>query len=542
MNTSNSSGSRTIAAIDIGTNSAHLVVAQMDHVGEMRVLDTDKTVLRLGEAFDEEGRLSQDAIERTVQTIRHMKKISAAFSPLHRVVATHATREARNHQELLKAVAAATDLQVELIDGIEEARLAFLGMRYGLALSGQQCLGVDIGGGSTEMIVARDDDIEYVTSAKLGAVTLAKRFFGKDYSAANLHRMKEFIRGQLAPMESDVMKLSFEQAIASSGTAKALAYIHARLILGKELNDANGHKIERDDLFQITSQLENWLTPNEIKINTKIDAGRAEVIVSGALVLAQITRLFRVEEWTITTYGLREGLVADTFYRQCGIPKAELPNVQWQSVIQFSKRLGIKNSHAEHVMGLSLELYDQLADHYIDGEPDRRNLRTLLMAAAYLREAGRFIGTPQYHKHSAYLLRHTRLPGFTEAERHFMGLIAQFQRKGLPSAGNRHCVQLDLEAVNQLKLAAACVRIAAALDRSRHNRVVKLRTLLTNTDIDIEVYFLPNDFPDVEIYKANLERTSLQKLLSRTIRFLPRSLAPQSKGTRSKVQVDDVKN
>ena len=300
----------------------------------------------------------------------------------------------RNHQELLKAVAAATSLQVELIDGIEEARLAFLGMRYGLALSKTQCLGVDIGGGSTEMIVARDDDIEYVTSAKLGAVTLAKRFFGKSYSPANLSRMKEFIRGQLAPMEKEVMRLAFDKAIASSGTAKALAYIHARLVLGKELNDANGHKIVREELFEITSQLENWLTPNEIKVNTKIDAGRAEVILSGALILVEITKLFRVKEWTITTYGLREGLVADTFHRQSGIPKTKLPNVQWQSVVQFSKRLGIKEGHATHVMNLSLELYDQLASHYIKAESDRRNIRTLLMAASYLREAGRFIGAP----------------------------------------------------------------------------------------------------------------------------------------------------
>ena len=106
-----------------------------------------------------------------------------------------------------------------------------------------------------------------------------------------------------------------------------------------------------------------------------------------------------------------------------------------------------------------------------------------------------------------------------------MGLIAQFQRKGVPSAGNRYCAQLESDTVDQLKLAAACVRIAAALDRSRHNRVTKLRTLLSSNEIDIEVYFSPDDFPDVEIYKANLERPSLQKLLGKTIRFLPRSLA-----------------
>ena len=130
---------KTIAAIDIGTNSAHLVIAEMDHVGEMRVLDSDKVTLRLGQAIGPDGNLTEDGINRTVEALRHMREIILPHQTnngaMVRAVATYATREARNHKKLIDIIAKETGVHVELIDGIEEARLSFLGMRYGLALS-----------------------------------------------------------------------------------------------------------------------------------------------------------------------------------------------------------------------------------------------------------------------------------------------------------------------------------------------------------------------------------------------------------------------
>ena len=194
---------KTIAAIDSGTNSAHMVLAEMDHVGEMRLLDTDKVNLRLGQAIDPEGNITPDGIRRTVETLSHMQQIIKPYNATVRAIATHAVREARNFRLLLKEVEKTSGIKIQVIDGVEEARLVFLGMRYGLSLGGVPCLGIDVGGGSTEIIAAVDDEIAYVTSMKLGAVTLTEKHFRKGYSAKALDDLKDHVETTLAPLAEE---------------------------------------------------------------------------------------------------------------------------------------------------------------------------------------------------------------------------------------------------------------------------------------------------------------------------------------------------
>jgi exopolyphosphatase/guanosine-5'-triphosphate,3'-diphosphate pyrophosphatase len=514
---------RTIAAIDIGTNSAHMVVAEMDHIGEMRILDTDKVNLRLGQALDETGNITEDGINRAVQTLSHMRQIADSYRAGVRAVATHATREAVNHKKLLTRIEKEAGVRVEIIDGIEEARLVFLGMRYGLALNGVPCLGVDVGGGSTEIILAQDDDIKYVSSFKLGAVTLTDKHFGKKApTAESLRELREHVRSRLAPLPQEARLIPFQRALASSGTAKALAYMHAKLVGGIEVSDPNGYTLSREELGKLTAKLTELLTPGKIKEWAGLDTARAEIILAGATVLDEVSRLLRVREWVVTSFGLREGLVADSFYRAYGRDSSDLPDIQWHSVQQFGRRLGINETHALQVRRLSQRLFAQLAPTLLpnDKGDDYEEDIKLLSAAAYLREAGKFLSSPQYHKHSDYLISNARLPGFTETERSIRGLIARFQRKSVPSADNRYCAELAPADIARLRFLSGIVRLAAALDRTRQGKISDVvaeeieRGHLRFTLVHDEGWA-----PEVELHRARMEIGALEKCFDRRVSF-----------------------
>jgi exopolyphosphatase/guanosine-5'-triphosphate,3'-diphosphate pyrophosphatase len=503
---------KTIAAIDVGTNSAHMVIAEMDHVGEMRLLDTDKVTLRLGQAIDPEGNISADGIRRTVETLSHMRQIITPYKAQVRAIATHAVREARNFRRLLSEVEKASGIKIQVIDGVEEARLVFLGMRYGLALAGTPCLAVD-------------DDISYVTSMKLGAVTLTEKHFRKGYTSKALGDLKDHVETILAPLGEEARRLVFTKALASSGTAKALAFLHSRLTGGPAISDPNGYVLTREGLEDVAKTLGKLLTPQKIKDELGLDGARSEIILAGTVVLEQLTKLFKVKEWVITTFGLREGIVADTFYRAYGPRSGELPDIQWHSVLQLARRLQLNEVHANHVKRLALRLHEQLI-HFIKDRDDPEQVDAdvkLLKAACYLREAGKFISAPQYHKHSQYLLTNSRLPGFTESERNLMGLIARFQRKGVPSSDHDDCRDLSGKEVNRLRFLAAIVRLSAALDRTRQGRVLDIEVTAKDDRMTMTLIHHPSLSPIVELHKAQLEQAALEKSFDHKLTFQTRA-------------------
>ena len=230
-----------IGVIDIGTNSCHLLVADIGRQGEIAVLDTDKIPLRLGRHLNAQGELSAAGIANTKEAVERMKEICKGYRADVKAIATHAVRSAVNQHELIQAVYDSCGVLIDPIDGIEEARLIFLGMRFGLSLDHNSCLGVDIGGGSTEIICGTSSSISYVDSLKLGAVTMSMRFLNDAPTDYKIEELQEFITTEL---ESNIVppeQLDFTTAIVSSGTGKALAAIDYYLRSGKTLKDVNGY-------------------------------------------------------------------------------------------------------------------------------------------------------------------------------------------------------------------------------------------------------------------------------------------------------------
>jgi exopolyphosphatase/guanosine-5'-triphosphate,3'-diphosphate pyrophosphatase len=353
----------TVAAIDIGTNSIHLIVARMDKAGHLEVLDTDKISVRLGQFLQQDGNMSIEGQRRAIHTVAHMAKIASAYGAVIRAVATHSFREAKNHQQLMDEILLKTGVKIELIDGAEEARLVYLGMRYALPIETTPCLGLDIGGGSTEIILARGEHIKFVTSVKLGAVTLtAKHFKKKQISSANIRKLHEYINLRLEPLAGGIKRGSFKKAIASSGTAKAIALLHSRHFRKRLLVDENGYRLPVSDLRKILGAMEQLKTPKRMREVLGVDSGRADIILAGAAIMHEVSRVFGVQEWTITSFGLREGIIVDSYRRMGGERVGRARDIRWDSVKQLAEQWNVDPKQAEAVSRLALEIFDKLAN------------------------------------------------------------------------------------------------------------------------------------------------------------------------------------
>ena len=497
-----------IGVIDIGTNSCHLLVADIGRQGEIAVLDTDKIPLRLGRHLNAQGKLSDEGIANTQAAVERMKEICKGYRAEVKAVATHAVRSATNQHELIQAVHDSCKVLIEPIDGIEEARLIFLGMRFGLSLNQHSCLGIDIGGGSTEIICGTSSNIDYVASLKLGAVTMSMRFLSDKPTAAEIEALREFITTEL---ESNIVprsQLEFTTAIVSSGTGKALAAIDYYLRNGKTLKDANGYVLAHEDLLRITARMEELRTPVAIEKAFDLDKARAEIILAGGLILKKISKWFGIREWKISTCCLREGIVVDTYEHY-----SDHYDTRWQGVQAVCEKFKCDQRQARRVLNFALNVLQSMPRRILPSV-EIMQLRELLSAAAWLHEVGKVIGHERYHRHSYYIILHSALLGFNQREKEIIARIARHHRKSTP-ANITHLSPTDNEVICLL---SAILRIAVASFRRRRNTIlgVKISDLGLLSFI---FYYADKNFPAVEMFNLRSEQPSIEETLSTAVSF-----------------------
>lgn len=521
METTHPATNPVIAVIDIGTNSVHLLIAQTDQYGHMVRLDSDKEVVRLGEALEASGELSQTGISKITDVLARMKDIASAYQPIYRVVATHATRVAKNYQTLIRQVFLRTGLHISLIDGDEEARLVSLGMQWGFPLQDTAFLGADIGGGSTELIVCRKDEIFYVTSFELGAVTLNRKFLtARGYQPDLPLKMKEEIDLKLSPLGVAARKLHFESAIICSGTAKTLAMMHAFDSRRGTPENLNGYIMNAGDIHRLTEELTETLDPEAIRKRWGIDSDRADIILAGALILRRLTSVLGVSQWTVSAWGLREGLVHDTLSRIHALSPTESRNVRWNQIRLLGRQFCIDESYAEQITAMALSLYDQIHSRTQPDRSDGRvqvSDRSMLKAAAWLHECGKFLNFSRYHRHSCYLITNSRLMGFSDRERRMIGLIARYHRKGKAGKKSEDCLDLSREERNKVNYLAAFLRIAVAANRSRQKQIISIQIRQEGNSFIFVVQAAEPGAGHVELVKLAREKTLLEEQLGHPI-------------------------
>jgi exopolyphosphatase/guanosine-5'-triphosphate,3'-diphosphate pyrophosphatase len=507
------SGERRVAAIDIGTNSIHLLIAAINpELHSFSVVLAEKSTTRLGERDATSGDLSAAAIERAFLTLRHCRDLAASHGVEQIVTAaTSAVREAPNGREFVQALQDQLGLTVDLVSGPEEARLIYLGVLSGMTFGDKPHLILDIGGGSTELILADGGDARVLTSTRIGAVRLQREFCQQDpLPSSRRSFLQAYIQGSLDPAVAQVRQAlrpgEKPLLVATSGTAMALASLAAAED-SKPTRKLQGYRLSRERIDQLITKLQS-MTPEQRRSLTAINERRAEIIVPGALILQTAMRMLQARELLVCDRALREGLIVDWMLRKdlLGDRFAFQSTIRERTVRHLARNYGVDPERADRVAAQALSFYDQTRGwlHQDEGKG-----RLLLWAAAQLHDCGKYVNVGAYHKHTWYLIRHGELLGYSELEHLMVAAIARYHRRGLPKKRHESWQLIEgREERRTVTSLALLLRLAAALDR-RPEAVIERLTVLQEGPGALVVTLEPRLGADGSPADLSLERWSL---------------------------------
>lgn len=457
---------RTVGFMDIGTNSVRLMVVRLQPNDAVTTLTQQKEVVRLGEGEFSDGLLQQDAIQRAVLVCRNLADLARTYGAEEILaIATAATREAKNQGELVSRLHREAGLAVRVISGLEEARLIFLGIASGLNLGLRRALFVDIGGGSTELIVGDQDGHQALASVKVGAVRLTNLFFlpGEEQpvSAARYALVQRYVENAAVRAVQQVREQPFELAFGSSGTIENLADIATLAIHNRRRQ--RDEPLTHADLRQVVTLL-CGLSLDERRRVPGINPGRADIIIAGAAILDYFMGALGVAEIQVSERGLREGLLVDYLARSGHHHLLAGLTVRERSVRQLGRACSFDEGHAHHVQALALALFDSGREIGLHGLGAAE--REILEHAAMLHDIGTFLSYSNHHRHTYYLVRNADLLGFDQAEIAAIAAVARFHRKGYPTRRRAELAELDRPIRRAVPRLSMLLRLAENLDRS----------------------------------------------------------------------------
>ncbi|MEL6815934.1 MAG: Ppx/GppA phosphatase family protein [Cyanobacteria bacterium J06598_3] len=471
-----------LGAIDIGTNSVHMVIVKIDAtLPSFNIIGKEKETVRLGEFCEATGNLTEEAMGRCIAALKRCMTVAESFGADDVVaVATSASREAGNGQLFLERVKAEVGLDINLISGTEEARRIYLGAISGMELKGKPHSIIDIGGGSTEIILGRGGPHDFLSSSKVGAVRLSARFVTTDpISKKEFEYLRAYVHGVLEPtidkLKQKLKRKRLEDGvpndplrlIGTSGTIECLAVLNAVHKTGVEPDPINGYTLTYDELSKWVHRLRK-LTFAERLALPSMSERRAEIIVAGALILQVAMELLEVSQLKICERSLREGVVVDWMLTHGLIENrmAFQESVRDRSVKKMARKY---RADGDRVANFATALFDQTQGSLHSWDSTEREY---LWAAAMLHNSGHYIGHSAHHKHSYYLIRNGGLLGFTETEVELIANIARYHRKSMPK--KRHEGYNNLPSKRARKIVdqlGAMLRVAVALDRARSSAI-----------------------------------------------------------------------
>jgi exopolyphosphatase/guanosine-5'-triphosphate,3'-diphosphate pyrophosphatase len=504
----------TFAAIDIGSNSCRLKIARVV-AHRLKTLHEDREVTRLGTSVFETGLVSPDAMALTLKALKRFQRaVQAHGVDQIRVVATAAMRDARNAQAFVTWAKAETGWSIEIISGLEEGRLIHRGvMTNELGTAGKVML-VDVGGGSCEITLSEHKRIRETVSLPLGAVRLTQEFIPTDPPLEEgLARMKQFIARELRRAHRRIQPGSVSTVIATSGTAAALAEAHVTLVkpeakakpgtrwIGGRGTKAAGTKAggtmaaETRAASQVgkagalpTAALSAVVTTqHEVRrLATKlrkmnmaersavpgIGPKRAEIIVAGAFVYAELLETFDLAGFRYSDLGLRDGILAQMLAEQDDRATAhqQFEQERWESVLSTAKRYGVNLRQSEPVKNHAEQLYRDLAPlHKLPAEYEN-----WLAAAAMLSETGKFLNHQGHHRHTQYIISSSEIYGYTEQQRTIISAIARYLGKTRPQPGDRAMRNIPTAEHGNVQKSVVLLRLARALNQDRASDVLRV--------------------------------------------------------------------
>lgn len=467
---------KTVAFIDIGTNSIRFLLARFHANLTYTILSVQKETVRLGENEFTDNTLRPAAMERALQVCKQF----ASMAHKNRVdeiiaVATSATREARNKDEFIKMLRKQAKLNVHTISGFEEARLIYLGIANSLDLKGKSALFIDIGGGSTELIVGDQHNYKLLDSLKLGAVRLSSMLFArndkKPIKPKQYKVIRQYVLNSAIRSLQKIKAHKFDLVIGSSGTIENLAEIAAHKYLGRP------HRREDPLTLEQLNGLVKELCALPLKERSRvagINPRRADIIIPGASILQTIMKELEIAEIQVTDLSMQHGLMVDYMLKHGYLQREGSGSIRLESVLRFARKLQVDLAHAEKVRSLAVSMFDsgkRAGFHKMEA-----SYRELLEYAALLHDVGIFLSYSNHEAHSYYLIKNAGLEGFDQDELQTIASLAYFHRKRFPQDKHPEFSGLEGGARKSMRQASVLLRIAETLDRS-HTGAVKTASL-----------------------------------------------------------------
>ncbi len=493
----------TFAAIDIGSNSCRLKIARVQ-THRLKTLAEDREVTRLGGSVFDTGLISPEAMAATLRALKRFQRtVQAHGVDRIRVVATAAMRDARNSAAFQAWVKAETGWNMEIISGLEEGRLIHLGVTGAEPGAGGRVLLLDLGGGSCEVTLSEHKRIKDTVSLPLGAVRLTEQFLTDDPAPpAGLARMRQLIARELRRAHRRIQPGRAPLVIATSGTAAALSVACGP---GARNGKAGGKKVAKSGssrdraedraailagmvparaVRKLAAKLAKMSLPEREAV-PGIGPRRAEIIVPGAVVYAEILETFGLPGFRYSPLGLRDGILAQMLAEQDARAKAhrEFEHERWESVLATGRRYGVDLRQAEPVRAHTVQLFRELKSmHELPPEYE-----SWLAAAAMLRDTGKFINHQGHHRHAQYIISSSEIYGYTQLQRTLVSAIARYLGKSRPQPGDRALRNIPAEEHKNVNRAIVLLRLAVALNQDRASDVLRVGTRIYPKRVYLEL-------------------------------------------------------
>src|SRR6185312_11922526 len=502
-----------IAAIDIGTNSIHMIVVQIRPDLSFEVIDREKEMVRLGAGGLDGKALTPEAMHAALQVMSKFKRLADSHGVDEIIaVATSATREAQNGSDFLAQIVEETGIRAKLISGTEEARLIHQAAAYGVGVTSDVAVVIDIGGGSVEITRGTGPTMELGKSFKLGVIRLTERYVKSDPMTPREERkLVRHIEDEAGKFLGQIAKQGFERVIGTSGTIQSIGAV----IVGDRSSNASlrnrrltGKQIRRTRKALVARDLQERLkVPG-------LEPRRADLAVAGSILLDTLVRRLGAGEITLCDLSLREGLILDYIarHRKEIVQADRYPDVRRRSVFELAERCNYWPEHAQQVARLAVQLFDQTRG--IHGLTDRE--REWLEYAALLHDIGVHISYERHHKHSYYLITNGDLRGFEPDEIELIGLIARYHRQAAPKRRHEQFGDLKKKRRKTVRILSAMLRLAESLDRS-HSQPVSGLDVHDRGDDGLLQLRASGD-AELELWAATRHAAEFERLIGKPLR------------------------
>lgn len=484
------------SVLDLGSNSFHVLVADLDDDGGLVPVAREREMLHLGAVVAEHGHLPDDARRRAVAVATHLTELAGRLGATERLaVATSALRDAANGPEVVAEMAEATATRIRVIDGEEEARLAYRGVRASIATDADPLLVLDLGGGSLELVVGSGPAILWSASLDLGVSRLSGMVRRDPPKKGEMRALRERVREAVEPLRDRIAELGPEEAIAVGGTVRALARVVAaedRTWLPATLNQ---FPVPAGELAGLRDRLAD-MDVDERAALPGMKSKRADRAHVAATVLATTLDALGLEGFTLSDWGLREGVLLEAVGAVTPPTRAD---IRRREVQRMQAAFTPHDAHLNHVAQLALALFDGTTELHGLGADDRE----LLWCGASLHDVGETLALRGHHKHGAYLVEHAEMRGFSPTETAMLCSMVRFHRSRGLSTSFAPYASLRKRDRRRADALVALLQLADRLDRARDQSVTGLRVEQADGEVDILL-----DGVDLHVARTEVDRAT----------------------------------